>query len=117
MTDYEAPPPPNGATPAAATFWQDFHAELAEDDLEPDARERAVLREAVRALSAVDRLEDAISALDSVIVKGSRSNDRVHPAVSELDKARRTASSLLAALKPPADRSATGRANVTRRYR
>ncbi|WP_336922772.1 hypothetical protein [Aquipuribacter sp. SD81] len=112
---YECPPPPAGITERAAAFWSDFHDEMDEDDLDPDARETAILTEAVRAMSTVDRLEDQASRLESVLVPGSTGNERVHPVLAEIDKNRKTIATLLTALKPPADRSAIGRANAARR--
>lgn len=113
-----SPPPaaPSGLSSEAADLWNDWHAELDDDDLDADARETAILAEACRHLTIASRLEAALADLDSLVVPGSRGNQRVTPLVSEVDKVRRTVASLLTSIKQPVDRAEVGRANVAQRW-
>lgn len=109
-------PAPTGLSPEALTLWKRWHDELNDDDLVPDGRESAILAEACRHLTIATRLETALAVLDDIIVPGSRGNPRVTPLVGEIDKVRRTVSSLLASIKAPVDRSAINKANGGSRW-
>ena len=63
------------------------------------------------------RLEAALTDVPELVVPGSRSNDRVHPLVAEIDRARKTVAVLLKSIAPPPDRSAQGSAAATARWR
>ncbi len=111
------PAAPSGLSDEAVTLWRRWHSELADDDLIPDGREAAILTEACRHLTIATRLEAALAELDSLVVPGSRGNQRVTPLVGEIDKVRRTVASLLGSIKAPVDRSEVGRTNVATRWR
>ncbi len=110
----DVPAAPDGLSPEAQVLWADVISDLAEDDMELDARESALLREVCRHLTLANRLESAL-AHGPVVVAGSRGQDRVSPLVGEIDKVRRTVATMLRSLQPP-DRSAINRANVARRW-
>ena len=116
-TDDPITPPPEGLSPEATALWEGYHRDLAEEDLEPDARELAVLAEACRHLTLTGRLEAALAEVSDLIVPGSRHNDRVHPLVGELDRARKTVATLLRSIAPKPDRSTQASMAATARWR
>lgn len=113
MTRPAPPTPPAGLSDDAVALWAGFYEDLADDGLQPDAREVAVLAEACRHLTLASRLEARLADLDDVVVPGSRGNLRVTPLVGEIDKVRRTVSTLLRSIRH-VDLSATNGDNVTR---
>ncbi|WP_298807021.1 hypothetical protein [uncultured Pseudokineococcus sp.] len=96
------PDPPADISEEAADFWREHLREMDEHELEPDARELAILRGAVRHMTIAGRLEAAIAETENLLVPGSRNNQRVSPFVSELNKYRAEIRTALVAIKPPA---------------
>lgn len=108
------PETPEGLSEAAERLWRDYHLELLADDLEPDAREAALILQAVQHLTLADRLAVELNCAELVVL-GAAGQPRVNPIVGEVDKARRTVDAILKSLKP-VDRSAVGAQNVSKRW-
>lgn len=89
------PRPPDGAGKAGAALWRDV---LARYELE--AHEELLLREAVRTVDALDRLEAVVRAEGEVI--DSPQGQKAHPALVEARQQRITLARLTAALRLPA---------------
>ncbi len=52
----DVPAAPDGLSPEAEVLWADVISDLAEDDMELDARESALLREVCRHLTLANRV-------------------------------------------------------------
>ncbi len=97
-------PDPNNLTPdhpdvaalgaAGRALVLDLVAELAEDGLELDVKERTLLLEAARHLDMAARIESAL-AESTLVVIGSTGQPRPNPLLDSLDKMRRTVAQLL----------------------
>lgn len=92
----ERPEPP-GLSPRASAFFERVTGayELGDDELE-------VLIEAVRMMSEIDALADALER-DGITVAGSKGQTRVHPAVGEIRQHRMSLARLLKQLDLPAE--------------
>lgn len=90
------PKPPTGTRAAGRRLWS---AIVGEYDL--GQHELQILREAVRTVDLIDRLDKL--AADEGPLSQSSQGSRVHPAIVELRHQRVTLARLLAALKMPGD--------------
>lgn len=85
-------------------LWDRVTRQLADDGLELDARETALLTEACRAQDELGRLQAALQDAPTVTL-GSQGQERVHPLFSEVRAARAQVAALLAQvdLRDPAE--------------
>lgn len=111
-----APPAPDDLTGDALALWETTHREAAEDDLDLDARETALLLAACRAGANVERLRQAVDGLDDLVVKGSTGQLVAHPLIAALDRAQGVALAHLRALAVPAAQSAAQAAKADARW-
>jgi hypothetical protein len=86
-----APSIPAGLDDAGAAFWRDVHTDW---KLRPD--EEQLLLAACRTIDELARLETALHAA-SVVVRGSKGQDRAHPLVREIREHRLALKQLLGA--------------------
>jgi uncharacterized protein with von Willebrand factor type A (vWA) domain len=93
MADRSVQRPPEGLESAGRALWRAMHEDLG-DDLEFDARERVVLRDACRQADVNAALARAIRR-DGVVVEGSQGQPRLNAAVTELRQGRLAVARLL----------------------
>ncbi|MBC3761076.1 hypothetical protein ACUN7V_02425 [Quadrisphaera oryzae] len=126
MTDTEPASPPTSErdplTPplplegAAFALWQGFIGDAADNDLEPDSRELALLYRACSALTHVERLQREVAALPSLVTTGSAGQVVSHPLLATLAAAEATALASLRALAVSPDASAAASAKASKRW-
>ena len=106
------PPVPKGTGPSGRRLWAKVN-----DEYVLEEHELALLREAVRAVDQLDKL-DAIVRKDGLVVHGKQ-GPRVHPGAVEARQARLVLARTLASLRLPsglAGRSPQRRVGVRRPY-
>ena len=96
------PAPPRGTGAAGKRLWGAVLAEFAFDE-----HELALLRQAVRCLDDLDRL-NAIVRKEGLVVRG-KSGPRMHPAQVEARQLRLVLARILAALRLPSGLTAGGK--------
>lgn len=105
---------PSGLGNTGRALWRSIHGALptdAEDAMEFDERELAILRQACRQADDIASLEGALKAA-GVTVRGSKGQPRLNPIVTELRMARIALARLLGELDIPggvAEQPATAR--------
>jgi len=120
MPAADIPAPPDALSTRAQAVWSGYMAELAEDDMEPDAAEVVLLHDACRSVTLADAIEAQLAADGAYTITGARGAARPHPLLGELDRARRTTATLLKALtasdKASTQKAAAGRAGMASRW-
>lgn len=103
---------PAGLGPEGARLWGEMVAEMAEDGLVPDARERRWLLDACR---EADMVADLMAALEgeSRVVRGSQGQPVAHPLIGELRLHRQVLGGLLARVSTADPRDAAGSGSRT----
>lgn len=97
--------PPDGLGPPGRALWRKVSADVA-DGWRLDARDEHLLRGACRAADVIAALERAVKR-DGEVVKGSKGQTRLHPALTEARMQRDLQAKLLAKveLEPPAQKT------------
>lgn len=105
---------PAGLGPEGARLWREIVAEMAEDGLVPDARERRWLLDACREADMLAALTEAwVDDGSPMTTKGSMGQLVIHPAIAELRLHRVVLGGLLARVSTADPRDSAGSGSRT----